>query len=69
LADTDDDHTLKKICEITDGQAFHADSLESLKDVYATLQQQIEVMAGAVLAGLLLNRRLPARLIRPEAAG
>jgi Ca-activated chloride channel homolog len=73
-----DDQTLKKICEITDGQAFHADSLESLKDVYSTLQQQIGyetvrgdassawmllgavLLAGAVLAGLLLNRRLPA---------
>ncbi len=73
-----DDQTLQKICEITDGQAFHADSLESLKNVYSTLQRQIGyetvkgdaslawmllgavVMAGAVLAGLLLNRRLPA---------
>jgi Ca-activated chloride channel family protein len=73
-----DDQTLRKICEITDGQAFHADSLESLKDVYTTLQHQIGyetvkgdasaawmllgavVMAGAVLAGLLVNRRLPA---------
>ena len=73
-----DDQTLQKICEITDGQAFHADSLESLKDVYSTLQRQIGyqtvkgdaslawmilgavVMAGAVLAGLFLNRRLPA---------
>jgi Ca-activated chloride channel family protein len=73
-----DDQTLQKICEITDGQSFHADSLESLKDVYSTLQQQIGYetvkgdasaawmllgavgMAGAVLAGLLLNRRLPA---------
>lgn len=73
-----DDRTLQKICEITDGQAFHADSLESLKDVYTTLQHQIGyetvkgdaslawmllgafVMAGAVLAGLFLNRRLPA---------
>jgi Ca-activated chloride channel homolog len=73
-----DDQTLQKICEITDGQAFHADSLESLKDVYTTLQKQIgyetvrgdasaawmllgaAVMAGAVLAGLLINRRLPA---------
>lgn len=73
-----DDQTLKKICEITDGQAFHADSLESLKDVYSTLQQQIGyetvrgdassawvllgtvLLAGAVLAGLYLNRRLPA---------
>ncbi|WP_141119897.1 VWA domain-containing protein, partial [Mycobacterium malmoense] len=31
-----DDQTLQKICEITDGQAFHADSLESLKNVYST---------------------------------
>lgn len=72
-----DDQTLQKICEITDGQAFHADSLESLKNVYSTLQRQIGyetvkgdaslawmllgavVMGGAVLAGLLLNRRLP----------
>ncbi|MDT5145593.1 MAG: Ca-activated chloride channel, partial [Mycobacterium sp.] len=53
-------------------------SLESLKQVYTTLQHQIGyetvkgdashawmllgavVMAGAILAGLLLNRRLPA---------
>jgi Ca-activated chloride channel homolog len=73
-----DDQTLQKICEITDGQAFHADSLDALKDVYTTLQRQIGyetvkgdaslawmllgavVMGGAVLAGLLLNRRLPA---------
>ncbi|GAB4607532.1 VWA domain-containing protein [Mycobacterium avium subsp. hominissuis] len=73
-----DDQTLQKICEITDGQAFHADSLDSLKNVYSTLQRQIGyetvkgdasmawmllgavVLAGAVLAGLLLNRRLPA---------
>ena len=73
-----DDQTLQKICEITDGQAFHADSLDSLKDVYSTLQKQIGyetvrgdasaawmllgavVLACAVLAGLVLNRRLPA---------
>jgi Ca-activated chloride channel homolog len=73
-----DDQTLQEICKITDGQSFHADSLQSLKDVYTTLQRQIGyetvkgdaslawmllgavVMAGAVLAGLLLNRRLPA---------
>ena len=72
-----DDQTLQKICEITDGEAFHADSLESLKQVYSTLQRQIGyetvkgdaslawmllgtvVMAGAVLAGLFLNSRLP----------
>lgn len=73
-----DDQTLQKICEITDGESFHADSLDSLKNVYSTLQRQIGyetvkgdaslawmllgafVMAGAILAGLLLNRRLPA---------
>ena len=27
-----DDQTLQKICEITDGQAFHADSLDSLEE-------------------------------------
>jgi Ca-activated chloride channel family protein len=73
-----DDQTLQEICKITDGQAFHADSLESLKNVYGTLQRQIgyetvqgdasmawmllgaAVLSGAVLAGLFLNRRLPA---------
>ncbi|WP_025737750.1 VWA domain-containing protein [Mycobacterium genavense] len=73
-----DDQTLQEITKITDGQAFHADSLESLKQVYSTLQRQIGyetvkgdaslawlllgtvAMAGAVLAGLFLNRRLPA---------
>ncbi|MCV7030960.1 VWA domain-containing protein [Mycobacterium sherrisii] len=73
-----DDQTLQEICKITDGQAFHADSLQSLKEVYSTLQRQIGyetvkgdaslawvllgtvVMAGAVSAGLILNRRLPA---------
>jgi Ca-activated chloride channel homolog len=72
-----DDQTLQKICEISGGQAFHADSLDALEDAYETLQQQIGfqtvrgdasggwiflgavVMASAVLAGLLLNRRLP----------
>src|SRR3984893_10705415 len=36
-----DDKTLQKICEITDGQAFHAGSLQSLQNVYSTLQKQI----------------------------
>jgi Ca-activated chloride channel family protein len=72
-----DDQTLQEICKITDGQAFHADSLESLEQVYSTLQRQIGyetvkgdaslawmllgavVLAGAVLAGLALNSRLP----------
>jgi Ca-activated chloride channel family protein len=71
------DQTLQEICKITDGQAFHADSLESLESVYSTLQRQIGyetvkgdaslawmvlgavVLAGAVLAGLFLNSRLP----------
>jgi Ca-activated chloride channel homolog len=73
-----DDQTLQEITKITDGQAFHADSLESLESVYSTLQRQIGyetvkgdaslawmllgavLLAGAVLAGLFLNRRLPA---------
>ena len=73
-----DDQTLQEICKITDGQAFHADSLESLNQVYSTLQRQIGyetvkgdaslawmllgavVLAGAILAGLALNSRLPA---------
>jgi Ca-activated chloride channel homolog len=72
-----DDQTLQEICKITDGEAFHADSLESLESVYSTLQRQIGyetvkgdaslawmvlgavVLAGAVLAGLFLNSRLP----------
>ncbi|OBI53752.1 VWA domain-containing protein [Mycobacterium sp. E787] len=72
-----DDQTLQEICKITDGQAFHADSLESLNQVYSTLQRQIGyqtvkgdaslawmllgavVLAGAILAGLALNSRLP----------
>ncbi|WP_231846714.1 hypothetical protein [Mycobacterium leprae] len=33
--------TLQKICEITDGQVFHAYDLDSLKQVYSTLQRQI----------------------------
>lgn len=73
-----DDQTLQEICKITDGQAFHADSLESLEQVYSTLQRQIGyetvkgdasaawmllgavLLAGAILAGLALNSRLPA---------
>lgn len=72
-----DDTTLQKISDITGGQTMHAGSLEQLKDVYATLQQQIgyqtirgdaseswirlgaAVMAVAIVAGLLVNRRLP----------
>jgi Ca-activated chloride channel homolog len=73
-----DDRTLQKITTLTHGQAFHAGTLDELKKVYSTLQQQIGYetirgdasrswiwlgtlgLAGAALAGLLLNRRLPA---------
>jgi Ca-activated chloride channel homolog len=72
-----DDETLKQITEISGGQAFHAGSLNELRNVYAELQQQIGfetvrgdasagwvrlaalALAAAVLAGLLINRRLP----------
>lgn len=73
-----DDQTLQVISQLSGGgQVFHADTLDQLKRVYATLQQQIGfqlmpgdasaswvalatfTLAGAVLAGLLLNRRLP----------
>jgi Ca-activated chloride channel homolog len=72
-----DDQTLQQITEITNGEAFHAGSLDELTSVYAALQQQIgyetirgdasaawirlsaAVMAAAVLAGILVNRRLP----------
>jgi Ca-activated chloride channel homolog len=48
-----DDATLQKITEITGGQAFHAGSLDQLKDVYDTLQQQIgyETIRGDASAG------------------
>jgi len=36
-----DDVTLQKITELSGGQAFHAGSLDELKHVYSTLQQQI----------------------------
>ncbi|MDH6197217.1 Ca-activated chloride channel family protein [Mycobacterium frederiksbergense] len=36
-----DDVTLKKIVEITNGQAFHAGSLNELQSVYSTLEQQV----------------------------
>jgi Ca-activated chloride channel homolog len=72
-----DDQTLQTITEITGGEAFHAGSLEELKDVYSTLQQEIGyetirgdasagwirlgtlALAAAVVAGVLINRRLP----------
>jgi Ca-activated chloride channel family protein len=48
-----DDETLQKITELSGGQAFHAGSLDELKSVYATLQQQIgfETIRGDASAG------------------
>ena len=72
-----DDETLKKIAELSGGEAYSASSLDQLKQVYANLQQQIGyetikgdasagwlrlgvgVLALAVLAALIINRRLP----------
>ena len=50
-----DDETLKKIAELSGGQAFNASSLVELKNVYATLQQQIgyETIRGDASAGWL----------------
>ena len=36
-----DDESLRKIAELSGGQAFQARSMDQLKDSYATLQQQI----------------------------
>lgn len=73
-----DDQTLQTITDLTRGQAFHAGTLEELKAVYSTLQEQIGyetirgdasegwiwlgtlALSAAVLAGVLVNRRLPA---------
>ncbi|AGB20940.1 Mg-chelatase subunit ChlD [Mycobacterium sp. JS623] len=43
-----DDSTLQRISEISGGQAFHADSLDTLNSVYSTLQRNIgfETIAG-----------------------
>lgn len=73
-----DDETLERISTLSGGgEVFQAGTLDQLKSVYATLQQQIGfelvpgdasagwlglamiTLAGALLAGLLLNRRLP----------
>ena len=48
-----DDEMLKKIAELSGGQAFNASSLVELKNVYASLQQQIgyETIRGDASAG------------------
>lgn len=72
-----DDEMLKKIADLSGGDAYTASSLEQLKDVFTSLQEQIGyetikgdasvgwlrigavILAGAALAALLINRRLP----------
>jgi Ca-activated chloride channel family protein len=72
-----DDEMLKKIADLSGGNAFTASSLGQLKEVFTNLQEQIGyetikgdasvgwlrlgalVLAGAALAALLINRRLP----------
>jgi Ca-activated chloride channel homolog len=50
-----DDTTMKKVAELSGGQAYSASSLEQLKGVYATLQEQIgyETRKGDASAGWL----------------
>lgn len=72
-----DDDSLRRIAELSGGTAYTASTLEQLKEVYGTLQDQIGyetirgdasagwmrlgafLLAGAALAALLVNRRLP----------
>jgi Ca-activated chloride channel family protein len=48
-----DDQTLQTITQITGGDTFHAGSLDELKNVYSTLQQEIgyETIRGDASAG------------------
>lgn len=50
-----DDETLKKIAELSGGEAYNAGSLSELRNVYATLQQQIgyETIKGDASTGWL----------------
>jgi Ca-activated chloride channel family protein len=50
-----DDETLKKIAELSGGEAYSASNLDQLKEVYANLQQQIgyETIKGDASAGWL----------------
>lgn len=63
-----DDEMLKKIAELSGGQAYSAASLQQLKDVYSTLQQQIgyETIKGDASVGWL---RLGAFLVALAALG
>ena len=50
-----DDETMKKVAELSGGTAYNASTIAELKDVYATLQQQIgyETIKGDASAGWL----------------
>jgi Ca-activated chloride channel family protein len=50
-----DDEMLKKIARLSGGNAYRASSLEQLKDVFTTLQEQIgyETRKGDASAGWL----------------
>ncbi len=50
-----DDTTMKKVAELSGGNAYNASNLQQLKDVYATLQQQIgyETIRGDASVGWL----------------
>lgn len=50
-----DDEMLRKIAELSGGSAYNASSLQQLKDVYSTLQQQIgyETIKGDASVGWL----------------
>ena len=50
-----DDETMKKVAALSGGTAYNASTITELKDVYATLQQQIgyETIKGDASAGWL----------------
>ncbi|HZE16381.1 MAG TPA: VWA domain-containing protein [Mycobacterium sp.] len=50
-----DDTTMKKVAELSGGNAYNASNLQQLKDVYSTLQQQIgyETIKGDASVGWL----------------
>jgi Ca-activated chloride channel family protein len=63
-----DDEMLRKIAELSGGSAYNASSLQQLKDVYSTLQQQIgyETIKGDASVGWL---RLGSLLLALAALG
>jgi Ca-activated chloride channel family protein len=50
-----DDETMKEVADLSGGQSFSASNLSELKDVYATLQEQIgfETIPGDASTGWL----------------